>query len=348
MTESLPSYGNFPSSRPRRMRQSEALRKLIRETRLSLDQLIMPYFVVEGSKTRQEIESMLGQFRFSIDELLKELEELVEAGISSVLLFGVPSKKDSRASGLTSNSGLIQNAVREIKKKFPALLIITDLCLCAYTDHGHCGVLNEKGEIENDPTLKILAEAACAQAKAGSDIIAPSDMMDGRVRAIREALDRAGFQNTPIMSYSAKYASAYYGPFRDAAHSAPSFGDRKTYQMDPANIAEAMREIAQDIQEGADIVMVKPALAYLDVIREASKTFQFPLAAYAVSGEYAMIKAAAERQLIDEKKLVLETWTGMVRAGAQTVITYHAKQIALWRQSDSSLQAVISQGVTAF
>jgi porphobilinogen synthase len=335
---------SYPLSRPRRLRQSEALRRLVRETRLTLDQLVMPYFVKSGRNVREEIPSMPGQFRFSPDSLVSELEELSQAGVKSVLLFGLPESKDEKASSAWAQDGIVQKTVREIKKNFKELLVITDVCLCAYMNHGHCGVLNAQGEIENDPSLKILAQAALSHAEAGADIVAPSDMMDGRVRAIRETLDGKGFQNTAIMSYAAKYASAFYGPFRDAAHSAPASGDRKTYQMDPANRKEALREMALDIQEGADILMVKPALAYLDVIREAASAFRHPVAAYAVSGEYAMIKAASEKGVLDEKKAVAETFTSLARAGAQILISYHAKQFALWSQEDPNiLQVSLSQ-----
>lgn len=333
--------GKFPQYRPRRMRQNEALRRLVRENRFSLDQLVMPYFVRNGRNVKEEIETMPGQFRFSPDKLLHEIEELQQAGIQSILLFGLPDQKDEKASEAWSKQGIIQQTVREIKKNFKNLCVITDVCLCAYTNHGHCGVLNAQGEIENDSSLKILAETALSHAEAGADIVAPSDMMDGRIQAIRNLLDLKGFQNTPIMSYAAKYASAFYGPFRDAAHSAPSMGDRKSYQMDPSNRAEALREIASDIQEGADIVMVKPALAYLDVIREAATTFQFPLAAYAVSGEYSMIKAAAEKGYLDEKKVVLEILLSLIRAGSNIVISYHAKQVGEWNNSDISISQLI-------
>lgn len=336
--------GKYPESRPRRLRQSEGLRRLVRETRLSLDQFVMPYFVKNGRGVREAIESMEGQYRFSPDTLLTELEELTSLGVKSILLFGLPDAKDAKASSAVSREGIIPSVLREIKKNFKDLTVITDVCLCAYTDHGHCGLLNSRGEIENDPSLKILAEMALAHAEAGADIIAPSDMMDGRIKAIRTLLDSKGFENLPVMSYAAKYASAFYGPFRDAAHSAPSAGDRKSYQMDPANREEALREIALDIQEGADIVMVKPALAYLDIIREASLRFQFPLAAYAVSGEYAMIKTAAQKGYLDEKKAVLEALTSLARAGSQILITYHSKQVAEWARQDSSLmQLLISQ-----
>ncbi len=332
----------FPKHRPRRLRQNETMRRLVRETFWSLDQLVMPYFVREGRNVKEPIESMPGQFRFSPDTLMQELEELTAAGVRAVLLFGIPDAKDDQGHASFSKDSIVPKTVREIKKNFKDLLVITDVCLCAYTTHGHCGLINAQGEIENDASVKILAQMALAHAEAGADIVAPSDMMDGRIGAIREMFDQKGFSNTVIMSYAAKYASAFYGPFRDAAHSVPSFGDRKTYQMDPANRREALREIALDIQEGADIIMVKPALAYLDVIREAASAFPIPVAAYAVSGEYAMIKAAAEKGWADEKKIVLETMTSLARAGARILITYHAKQVAQWIQKDSSLMQLAS------
>lgn len=318
------------------MRQSEALRRLVRETRLSLDQLVMPYFVREGTSVKEEIESMPGQYRFSPDTLLQEIEELQESGVQSILLFGIPreSEKDEKATAAWSQEGVVQKTVQTLKRRFPELLVITDVCLCAYTSHGHCGLINVHGQVENDASLNILADVARSHADVGADMVAPSDMMDGRIRAIRQKLDTNGFQNLPILSYSAKYASAFYGPFRDAAHSAPQgiLEDRKSYQMDPANRKEALREIALDIQEGADMVMVKPALAYLDVIQEVAATFHFPLAAYSVSGEYAMIKTAHEKGILDEKRAVLEIMLALARAGAGTLITYHAKQIALWNK----------------
>lgn len=336
------THGQFPYSRPRRMRRNPLYRRLIAETRLSLDSLIMPYFVREGHGVREEIKSMPGQSRFSPDSFLDELEELVRLGIHAVLLFGIPNEKDEKAVQAWTKDGILQKTLRQVKRHFKDLLVITDLCLCAYMDHGHCGVLTEEGEIDNDRSLEILAQAALAQAEAGSDMIAPSDMMDGRVRFLREKLDQQGFRNLPILSYAAKYASSFYGPFRDAAHSAlncPAGGkipsDRKSYQMDPANLNEALREIAMDIEEGADMVMVKPALAYLDVLREAANTFRFPLAVYSVSGEYAMIKAAAEKNLLDEKAAVYEIMTGFLRAGSTAIITYYAKEIAAWSHSES-------------
>ena len=323
-------FGKFPRSRPRRLRSSVLLRGLVSETRLSAEQFVMPYFVREGKKIKDAVDSMPGQFRFSADMLLRELGDLKKAGVRSILLFGIPNAKDEKASSAYAEKGTVQNAVRQIKKEFKdELLVMTDVCLCAYTSHGHCGLL-KKGAIDNDSSLEILARTALSHAEAGADLVAPSDMMDGRVRKIRETLDAEGFETIPIMSYSAKYASAFYGPFRDAACSAPGSGDRKSYQMNPSNIEEAVREIGMDIQEGADIVMVKPALAYLDVIREAARVFRFPLAAYSVSGEYAMIKAAAARGFLKEKETVLEIMTGFARAGARILITYHAKEIARW------------------
>lgn len=323
----------YPAYRPRRMRQKEALRKLIRETELSLTSLVMPYFVQEGRNVKEPIESLPGQFHWSPDALAGELEEIQELGLGSVLLFGLPSKKDEEGSEAFNPKGAVQETVRLIKEKFPELLVITDVCLCAYTSHGHCGVVNDRGEVVNDRSLEVLAKAALSHAEAGADLVAPSDMMDGRVYLIRETLDRQGFQSTAILSYAAKYASAFYGPFREAAHSAPEWGDRKSYQMDPANREEAMREIQMDIEEGADMVMVKPALAYLDVIRDAKERFQFPLAAYNVSGEYALVKAAAQKGWVDEKKTVVEILTAIRRAGAQVILTYHAKEAAQWVQS---------------
>lgn len=336
--------GSFPQARLRRLRQNEALRRLVAETRLSLDQFVMPYFVREGRNRKEAIDAMPGQFRFSPDKLLSEAEELMEAGVFSILLFGIPEEKHAQGEGAWSENGVVQKTVRELKKQFGKdLLITTDVCLCAYTPHGHCGVLNSAGEIENDATLPLLSKMALSHAAAGADIIAPSDMMDGRVAAIRGSLDLHGFQNLPILSYAAKYASAFYGPFRDAAHSAPSAGDRKSYQMDPANIEEAMREIAQDLKEGADMVMVKPALSYLDVIREASRRFDVPLAAYNVSGEYSMIKAAAEKNWLDEKRAVYEVMTSLARAGANIFISYHTKDLALWNPGRRFLQVIENQ-----
>ena len=328
----------YPQYRPRRARASEALRRLFQETHVAKSQLIMPYFVREGRGVKEPILSMPGQFRFSSDTLLREAESLQKAGVSALLLFGLPEAKDDKASKASSKSGIVQKTVRELKKRFQDLLVITDVCLCAYTHHGHCGLLNAAGAVENDASLPVLARTALSHAEAGADMVAPSDMMDGRVGAIRRMLDENGMKQAGILSYSAKYSSAFYGPFRDAAHSAPISGkkipkDRKTYQMNPANRAEALREIELDIQEGADMVMVKPALSYLDILREARDRFDFPLAAYLVSGEYAMIKAAAQKGWLDERAAVMETLMACVRAGANTVLTYHAKDISGWISS---------------
>jgi len=318
---------DFPVSRLRRLRKTPALRDMFRETTVSKADLIYPVFIVEGENIKKEISSMPGQFQMSIDNAIRECAELESLGIKSVLLFGIPLAKDEAGSGAYADDGIIQRAVREIKKNFPEMLVITDVCLCEYTSHGHCGVV-EGGYVQNDETLELLAKEAVSHAQAGADIIAPSDMMDGRVAAIRNALDTAGFEETPIMAYSAKYSSAFYGPFREAAESAPQFGDRKTYQMDFGNSDEAMREIALDIQEGADIVMVKPALSYLDLIRRTKDTFNMPIAAYNVSGEYSMVKAAAANGWLDEGKVMMEILTSIKRAGADVIITYFAKDAA--------------------
>ena len=312
------------------MRAKEGLRRLVRETELSLSGLAMPYFVKEALDEKEPIEPMPGQFRWSPSALLAELETIQDLGLNAILLFGIPSQKDELGSGAFDPKGVIQESVRLIKKNFPELIVITDVCLCAYTRHGHCGLFNEKGEIDNDLTLKALQKVALSHAEAGADLLAPSDMMDGRIRSIRHILDRNGFKSLPLLSYAAKYASSFYGPFREAAHSTPLFGDRKSYQMDLANREEALREIQMDIEEGADLVMVKPALAYLDVIREAKERFHFPLAAYQVSGEYSMVKAAAQAGWIDEKKIVLEILTSIRRAGANLIFTYYAKEVAGW------------------
>lgn len=330
----------FPIYRPRRMRAKEGLKRLIRETELSLASLVMPYFVQEGREGKEAIEAMPGQFRWSPEALLGELEEIQSLGIQTLLLFGIPSEKDESGSGAYDSHGIVQRTLRLVKKNFPDLTVITDTCLCAYTSHGHCGILNERGEVENDSSLKVLERAALSQAQAGADMVAPSDMMDGRVRAIRRTLDRNGLESVPILSYAAKYASSFYGPFREAAHSIPFLGDRKSYQMDPANREEALREIRMDIEEGADLVMVKPALAYLDVVREARERFHFPLAAYNVSGEYALVKAAAQAGWADEKKMVLEILTSIRRAGAQIILTYHAKKVAQWLKEGQIKEAL--------
>lgn len=319
----------FPVTRMRRLRESGIVRDLVRESHLSMDDLIMPLFVVEGLGEKEEIRSMPGQYRFSVDGLVEECKRLVDIGVKAVILFGIPEKKDPQGSGAWVEDGIIQVAVSAIARQVPNLLIITDICLCEYTSHGHCGMV-QGDRILNDPTLELLARTAVSHVRAGAHMVAPSDMMDGRVRAIREALDAGGSSHVPIMSYAAKYASAYYGPFRDAAESAPQFGDRRAYQMDPANVREALREVALDVTEGADIVMVKPALAYMDVIRAVHDAFSMPVAAYNVSGEYSMVKAAAERGWIDEQRVVMETLTGFKRAGADIILTYHAADVAGW------------------
>ena len=319
----------YPKVRMRRLRASANLRAMVRETHLRVEKLIYPFFIVEGEKVKTPINAMPGIYQQSIDEMLNEIEEAYGLGVRSVILFGVPDAKDNQASGAWSDKGLVQRATRAIKERLPELIVVADTCLCEYMDHGHCGIIAD-GRVLNDPTLNILARTAVSQAEAGADIIAPSDMMDGRVAAIREALDEAGFDHMPIMAYSAKYASAMYGPFREAAQSAPQFGDRTSYQMDPANVREALREIELDIEEGADIVMVKPALPYLDVICRAREITDLPIAAYNVSGEYSMVKAAAANGWIDERRVVLESLTGIVRAGADLIITYHAKDVARW------------------
>jgi porphobilinogen synthase len=317
----------FPVYRPRRLRESPLLRAMVRETSLRIDDFVYPLFAVHGRGVREPIASMPGQYRLSVDELLKECKDAASMGIPAVLLFGLPRDKDPRGSEAYAEDGIIQQAVRAVKETIPDLLVITDVCLCEYTSHGHCGVV-EDGRIKNDPTLELIARTAVSHAEAGADLIAPSDMMDGRVAAIREGLDEAGFPETPIMAYSAKYASAFYGPFREAADSTPQFGDRRSYQMDPANAMEAMREIALDVDEGADIVMVKPALPYLDVIARVKGEFGLPVAAYSVSGEYAMLKAAGQLGWLDEERAVLEALTGIRRAGADIIITYFAKDAA--------------------
>jgi len=314
----------FPQLRLRRLRRTESLRALVRETKVEIGDMVYPLFIVEGSSIKQEIVSMPGVFRFSPDQLPREIEEVAKLGIPAVLLFGIPEHKDEVGSAAYHSEGVIQQAVRAIKRSVPELLVVTDVCLCGYTSHGHCGII-VNGYVDNDQTLPLLARTALSHAEAGADIVAPSDMMDGRVKAIRETLDEEGFQHTLILSYAAKYASAFYGPFREAVESTPQFGDRRSYQMDPPNLREALREVEQDIAEGADIVMVKPALAYLDVIRRVRDTFDCPLAAYNVSGEYAMVKAAAQQGWLDEKRIVMEILTAIKRAGADIVITYHAK-----------------------
>ncbi len=315
----------YPVFRPRRLRESPLLRKMVRETTLQVDDLIYPLFVIHGRGVREPILSMPGQRRLSVDELVKEAKEAASMQIPAVLLFGVPREKDPRGSEAYAEDGIVQQAVRAVKDTVPDLLVVTDVCLCQYTSHGHCGVV-EDGRVKNDPTLDLLARIAVSHAEAGADVVAPSDMMDGRVAAIREALDDTGYPETPIMAHSAKYASSFYAPFREAAESAPQFGDRRSYQLDPANAVEALREVGLDIDEGADIIMVKPALPYLDVIARVKGEFGVPLAAYSVSGEYAMIKAAGQLGWLDEERAVLETLTAIRRAGADLVITYFAKE----------------------
>ena len=319
----------FPAERPRRLRRTDRLRSLIRETRVTPEQLIYPLFVVPGSGLRREIASLPGCFHLSPDEAAGEAREVEALGIAGVILFGLPEAKDALGSEGYSDEGVVQRAIRAIRSECRELLVATDVCLCEYTSHGHCGVV-EEGEVRNDPTLDLLARMALSHARAGAQVVAPSDMMDGRVGAIRRALDGAGFADTPILSYAAKYASAFYGPFREAADSAPQFGDRKSYQMDPANVREALREVRLDLQEGADMVMVKPALPYLDVVRAVREAVDVPVAAYNVSGEYAMVKAAAARGWIDEKRIVIEALTSIRRAGADVILTYHAKDFARW------------------
>jgi porphobilinogen synthase len=316
---------NFPVSRLRRLRKTSVLRDMFRETYLTKNDFIYPLFVAEGANFKREISSMPDVFQLSVDNVLRECEALLTLGINAVLLFGIPDFKDEVGSSGYHADGIVQKASREIKRKFPEMLVITDVCLCEYTSHGHCGVI-ENEYVQNDATLELLAKQAVSHAQNGADIIAPSDMMDGRVGAIRKVLDENNFHDTPIMAYAAKYSSAFYSPFREAAESAPQFGDRKSYQMDYGNADEAMREIALDIQEGADIVMVKPALSYLDIIRRAKDTFNLPIAAYNVSGEYSMIKAAAEKGWIDGEKVMMETLTAIKRAGADVIITYFAKE----------------------
>jgi porphobilinogen synthase len=320
----------FPVARPRRLRQSPALRRLVRETRLCAEQLVLPFFARPGKNVRNPIGSMPGVFQLSVDELVRDAVAAHADGIPAVLLFGIPAVKDAKASGAYAKNGIVQQTIRALKKELPELLVVTDVCLCEYMSHGHCGLVGNDGEVLNDPSLKLLAKTAVSHAEAGADIIAPSDMMDGRVGAIRQALDGAGFIKTPIMAYAAKFASAFYGPFRDAAESTPHFGDRRSYQMDAANAEEAMREVALDIQEGADIVMVKPALAYLDIIHRVKTEFRLPTAAYHVSAEYSMVKAAAANGWIDERAVMMESLLAMRRAGADIIITYAARDIARW------------------
>ncbi len=323
----------FPLVRLRRLRRTEALRALVRENKVEVGDLIYPMFIVEGKEIKEEITSMPGVFRHSPDRLPAEIEEIARLKIPGVILFGIPENKDEIGSSAYHPEGVIQQAIRVIKKSVPELIVITDVCLCEYTSHGHCGVITN-GQVDNDQTLPLLAKMSLSHIEAGADIIAPSDMMDGRVKIIREALDEKGFQQIAIMSYATKYASAFYGPFREAAESTPQFGDRRAYQLDPPNVREALREVEQDIAEGADIIMIKPALAYLDVIRQVRNTFNHPLASYNVSGEYAMVKAAAQRGWLDERRMVLEILTAIKRAGADIILTYHAKEVAQWLQDE--------------
>lgn len=315
--------------RHRRLRQNAAMRALVKETYLQKEDLIYPLFIIEGENIKNPVSSMPGVFQLSLDNLAAEVDEIVELGIRAVLLFGIPKEKDAVGTGAFHDHGIVQKATRLIKERHPALLVVADTCLCEFTDHGHCGVI-EGDQVLNDPSLDVLARTAISQAKAGADIIAPSNMMDGFVTAIRAGLDSAGFQHIPIMSYAVKYASSYYGPFREAAEGAPQFGDRKTYQMDPSNRMEAIREATSDVEEGADFLIVKPALAYMDIIRDVKNSFPLPVVAYNVSGEYSMVKAAAQNGWIDEKAVVMETLLGMKRAGSDLIITYHAKDVCRW------------------
>jgi porphobilinogen synthase len=320
---------SFPTHRPRRLRRNEPLRSLVCETRLTTANLIYPMFVCPGTKVRQEVSSMPGVYQQSVDQIVEEALEVESLGIPGIILFGLPETKDPRGASSLHAQGVVQRAIEAIRKAKLKLLVITDVCLCEYTDHGHCGVV-ENGEVANDATQEILAQQALSHARAGADIVAPSDMMDGRVAAIRKMLDEYKFENIAILSYAAKYCSGFYGPFREAAQSAPQFGDRRSYQMDPANAREALKEVKMDLEEGADMVMVKPALAYLDVIRRVRDQFDVPVAAYNVSGEYSMVKAAAQNGWLDEKRVVLEILTGIQRAGADILLTYHAKDVARW------------------
>ncbi len=317
----------YPVYRPRRMRSSEVIRRMVRETRISPDDFIYPMFVTHGKGVKKEIGSMPGNYQQSVDNLVKDCEEVKKLGIPAVILFGIPEHKDEAGSEAYADDGIVQRAIRAIKDKTPELIVITDVCLCEYTSHGHCGVI-KNGVVQNDATLELLALEALSHAKAGADMVAPSDMMDGRVGAIRTLLDKEGFHDTPIMSYAAKYASSFYGPFREAAESTPQFGDRRSYQMDPPNSREAMREVALDIDEGADIVMVKPALAYLDIIHQVKQQFNLPVAAYNVSGEFSVIKAAAKLGWIDGERAMMESLTTIKRAGADMILTYFAKEAA--------------------
>lgn len=320
---------SFPTDRARRLRASEAMRNLVRETTLTAHDLVQPLFIVPGEGIKREIPSLTGQYHFSADMVVPHAKRIKDAGIPAVILFGIPAEKDAVGSGAWDPEGEVQRATRLIKKEVPGLLVMTDVCLCEYTDHGHCGVIKDH-DVANDPTLELLAKAAVSHAQAGADIVAPSDMMDGRVRAIREGLDKAGYSNIAILSYAVKYASGYYGPFRDAAGSAPAFGDRRGYQMDPANRLEALSEAAQDLEEGADMIMVKPGVAYLDILSEVKRTFSRVTAAYQVSGEYAMIQAAADRGWIDRERVIMETLISFKRAGADFILSYFALEVAEW------------------
>lgn len=323
------NFSGFPVIRPRRLRQSVSVRRLVAETQLNASQLVLPLFARSGRKLRRAVDAMPGVYQLSPDEILREAASAHEAGVPAVLLFGIPDKKDAKASGAYAKNGIVQQTIRLLKAELPSLLVITDVCLCEYMSHGHCGIVHG-GKILNDPSLKLLADTAASHAAAGADMVAPSDMMDGRVRAIRAELDKEGFTDIPIMSYAAKFASAFYGPFREVAESTPQFGDRRSYQMDAANGNEALREVALDVQEGADIVMVKPALAYLDIIHRVKTEFRLPTAAYAVSGEHAMIKAAAAKGWVDERAVTMESLLAMRRAGADILITYAAVDVARW------------------
>lgn len=324
---------NFPALRSRRLRSSSTMRRLVRENRLSVNDLVYPMFIAEGKNKKDQIASMPGIYRQTIDNAIHEVEEVVKLGIPAVCLFGIPDGKDPEATSAYDIDGVIQVAITEIKRRFPDLLVVADTCLCEYTSHGHCGIVMN-GKVVNDPSIELLSKVAVSQARAGADIIAPSDMLDGRVESIRWALDNEGFQDIPIMSYAVKYASAFYGPFRDAAQSAPEFGDRKTYQMDSANAIEAAKEINQDVSEGADIIMIKPAMSYLDIVYMAKEMTDLPVATYNVSGEYAMIKAAAQNGWIDEKKVAMEALLSMKRAGADIIFTYFAKDVARWLKEE--------------
>lgn len=324
----------FPFHRGRRLRKNNAIRRIVRETNLSLDDLILPFFVVPGKKVKREVPSMPGIFQVSVDTLLRECKEIVKLGIPGVIIFGIPKRKDIKGSEAYSRKGIVQEACRELKREYSSeLVVITDVCLCEYTSHGHCGILNPLGIIDNDKTLEVLGRTALSHAEAGADIVAPSDMMDGRVGAIRRVLEKNGYHETIIMAYSAKYASGFYSPFREAAESMPSFGDRKFHQMDFGNSDEAIREVGMDIEEGADIVMIKPALSYLDIIHRIKEKFFIPVSAFNVSGEYSMVKAAAKNGWIEERKIVMEILTSIKRAGADIIITYHAKDVANWLKS---------------